>query len=98
MPEETLSRHLVVFSLADEEYALPITQVHEIIPFTEPRTVASSDPGVRGIISLRGKNLPVYDLAIRLGIEHSAAVPQAKIVIVEPDVSESLPGDVRMAA
>lgn len=83
MPEETLSRQLVVFSLGEEEYALPITQVHEIIRFTEPRTVASSDPSVRGVISLRGKILPVYDLATRLGMDHAATADEAKIVIVE---------------
>jgi purine-binding chemotaxis protein CheW len=82
MPEETLSRQLVVFSLGEEEYALPITQVHEIIRYTEPRSVASSDPSVRGVISLRGKILPVYDLATRLGVEHAGA-GEAKIVIVE---------------
>jgi purine-binding chemotaxis protein CheW len=82
MPEESLQRQLVVFSLGEEEYALPITQVHEIIRYTEPRSVASSDPSVRGVISLRGKILPVYDLATRLGVEH-ADVSEAKIVIVE---------------
>ena len=69
MSEETLSRQLVVFSLGGEEYALPITQVHEIIRYAEPRSVASADPSVRGVISLRGKILPVYDLATRLGID-----------------------------
>ncbi len=83
MPEEPLQRQLVVFSLGDEEYALPITQVHEIIRYTEPRSVASTDPSVRGVISLRGKILPVYDLATRLGVEHAAEVSEAKIVIVE---------------
>ena len=83
MPEETLSRQLVVFSLGDEEYALPITQVHEIIRYTEPRSVASSDPSVRGVISLRGKIIPVYDLATRLGMAHAESVADAKIVIVE---------------
>lgn len=83
MPEEPLQRQLVVFSLGDEEYALPITQVHEIIRYTEPRSVASTDPSVRGVISLRGKILPVYDLATRLGVEHAAEISEAKIVIVE---------------
>jgi purine-binding chemotaxis protein CheW len=85
MPDETLSRQLVVFSLGDEEYALPITEVHEIIRFAEPRSVASADPSVRGVISLRGKILPVYDLATRLGIEAHDAPAEAKIVIVETD-------------
>jgi purine-binding chemotaxis protein CheW len=83
MSEETLARQLVVFSLGEEEYALPITQVHEIIRYTEPRSVAAKDPSVRGVISLRGKILPVYDLAARLGLQHERTAGEAKIVIVE---------------
>jgi purine-binding chemotaxis protein CheW len=83
MPEDHLSRQLVVFSLGEEEYALPIAQVHEIIRFAEPRSVASSDPSVRGVISLRGRILPVYDLATRLGVAHADRGADAKIVIVE---------------
>ena len=82
MSEETQARQLVVFTLGAEQYALPIEQVHEIIRYAEPRSVASSDPSVRGVISLRGQILPVYDLATRLGVEHADA-GEAKIVIVE---------------
>lgn len=77
---------LVVFSLGSEEYALPISYVHEIIRWTEPRAVASQDPSVCGVISLRGKILPVFDLATRLGLT-SARSDRAKIVIVERDGS-----------
>lgn len=76
------ARQLVVFSLGEEEYALPITQVHEIIRWTEPRSVASEETWVRGVISLRGKIVPVYDLAARLGLP-SERPEHAKIVIVE---------------
>jgi purine-binding chemotaxis protein CheW len=76
------TRQLVVFSLGEEEYALPITQVHEIIRWTDPRNVASDEAWVRGVISLRGKIVPVYDLAARLGL--LAERPEhAKIVIVQ---------------
>jgi purine-binding chemotaxis protein CheW len=76
------SGQLVVFSLGTEEYALPISYVHEIIRWTEPRAVASDDPSVCGVISLRGKILPVFDLATRLGLT-GARSDRAKIVIVE---------------
>ncbi len=78
------ARHLVVFTLGNEQYGLPIQQVHEIIRYTEPRAVASRVEWVRGVISLRGKILPVFDLAGRLGVE-SQPGEQAKIVIVECD-------------
>ena len=72
---------LVVFSLGEEEYALPITHVQEIIRYTEPRGVASQTPWVKGVISLRGKIVPVYDLASRLGLQVSSVA--SKIVMVE---------------
>ena len=82
MSEETHARQLVVFTLGAEQYALPIEQVHEIIRYTEPRSVASRVAWVRGVISLRGRIVPVYDLAARLGVS-SELSDQTKIVIVE---------------
>ena len=82
MPTEATTRQLVVFTLGSEEYALPIEAVHEIIRYTEPRSVASSVGWIRGVISLRGKIVPVYDLAARLG-NGGAQGDDQKIVIVE---------------
>jgi purine-binding chemotaxis protein CheW len=78
------TRQLVVFSLGEEEYALPITHVQEIIRYTEPRSVASDEPWIRGVISLRGKIVPVVDLAARLGLALDSGA-HGKIVIVESD-------------
>jgi purine-binding chemotaxis protein CheW len=83
MSGDAPTRQLVVFSLGEEEYALPIADVHEIIRYTEPRSVASSVGWIRGVISLRGKIVPVYDLAARLGEPRDAERPPQKIVIVE---------------
>jgi purine-binding chemotaxis protein CheW len=83
MPTEATTRQLVVFTLGSEEYALPIRQVHEIIRYTEPRSVAAESGWIRGVISLRGKIIPVYDLAARLGLETEERAEGGKIVIVE---------------
>ena len=69
------SQQLVVFSLGAEEYALPIAAVHEIIRFTEPRSVASDVAWVRGVIGLRGKIIPIFDLAARLGLAGAGTEP-----------------------
>ena len=79
---ENTSGQIVVFTLAGEDYALPIQQVQEIIRYTEPREVASDAHWIRGVISLRGKIIPVCDLAARLGLQaHDEAT--GNIVIVE---------------
>ena len=77
---DTSSQQLVVFSLGSEEYALPIGAVHEIIRYTEPRSVESDVSWVRGVIGLRGKIIPIFDLAARMGLAPSEP---GKIVIVE---------------
>ncbi len=82
MSDRAQPRQLVVFTLGSEQYALPIQQVHEIIRYSEPRSVASRLDWVRGVISLRGRIVPVFDLAARLGA-HSDLSEHAKIVIVE---------------
>jgi purine-binding chemotaxis protein CheW len=82
MTDATHPRQLVVFTLGTEHYALPIQQVHEIIRYCEPRSVASRAHWVRGVISLRGRILPVYDLAARLRVP-SELTEHSKIVIVE---------------
>ncbi len=82
MSQDSNVRQLVVFTLSGQQYALPIQAVQEIIRYTQPREVASADSWVRGVISLRGRILPVYDLAARLGVT-SEVSEQAKIVILE---------------
>jgi purine-binding chemotaxis protein CheW len=75
-----LASQVVVFNLGDEEYALPIHHVREVIRYTRPRRV-SGDPRVLGVISLRDRLVPVVDVACGLGLD---VTPNAdsKIVIV----------------
>jgi purine-binding chemotaxis protein CheW len=82
MSQQANHQQLVVFTLGVEHYALPIHAVNEIIRYAEPRSVASRTEWVRGVISLRGRIVPVYDVAARLGLA-SELSDQSKIVIVE---------------
>lgn len=82
MSAATDTRKLVVCALGAEEYGLPIEHVREIVRFTEPRHVASDVPWMLGVISLRGRLVPVHDLAVRLGVP-SARGDAAKLVIVD---------------
>jgi purine-binding chemotaxis protein CheW len=77
------SRQLVVFTLADEHYALPIGSVIEIIRHTRLRTIMTTDPWVRGVIGLRGKIIPIFDLAARVGLAAGPEAETDKIVIVD---------------
>jgi purine-binding chemotaxis protein CheW len=80
--DQTDARQLVVFTLGAEQYALPIKQVQEIIRYKQPRSFTSTDYSVRGVISLRGRIIPVYDLASRLGVS-SELSDHTMIMILE---------------
>ncbi|MGD0197045.1 MAG: chemotaxis protein CheW [Solirubrobacteraceae bacterium] len=84
-PTENVShdrRQIVVFGLGTEEYALAIGEVQEIIRYVEPRSVASDAEWILGVISLRGKIIPVCDLARRLGVRGGDG-RGGKIIVVE---------------
>ena len=76
------TRQIVVFGLGEEEYALTISEVQEIIRYVTPRSVASDADWILGVISLRGRIIPVCDLALRLGVARGDS-PTMKIIVVE---------------
>ena len=73
---------LVVFAIGEDQFAVPITRVQEIIRYTKPRTVSSGSPCVAGVISLRGAIVPVCDLGHVVGAQITE-LEHAKIVIAE---------------
>jgi purine-binding chemotaxis protein CheW len=62
----------VRFRLAAEEYAIPVSQVREVITLGEVTPVPGAQPDVLGIRNLRGQILPVIDLAKVLRVTRAA--------------------------
>ena len=79
------SRQYLGFHLADEEYALDITQISEIIKVREFTDIPRSLEFVLGIISLRGVVVPVFDLRRRLNLGTSEMLPTSRIVVSQSD-------------
>lgn len=82
MSTNDTTRQLVVFSLGREEYGVSITAVQEIIRYARPRPLPDTPHYIEGVINLRGRVIPVVELATRLGAEALHPEDQ-KIVIVE---------------
>jgi purine-binding chemotaxis protein CheW len=62
------AEQFVVFRLGAEEYAFPIAQVKEIIRYDGATKLPNAPDHMNGIINLRGKVIPVVDLAKRFGL------------------------------
>ncbi len=74
---------VVVCRLRDESYGLDIGSVYEIIRFQECTAVPTAPTFVDGVINLRGRIIPVVDLASRFGLPRSATTGSTRIVVAD---------------
>ncbi|MEE8122370.1 MAG: chemotaxis protein CheW, partial [Anaerolineales bacterium] len=70
-------------SLANESYGLDIADVEGIIKMQAITTLPQAPAFVVGVISLRGKLLPVVDLRKRLGLPQEDATIDTRIIVVD---------------
>lgn len=74
---------LVVFSLDDEEYAVPISDLLEIIKIPEITQVPNTPEFITGISNLRGKIVVVLDLEKRFNLKHTSNKTPQHLIIAE---------------
>jgi len=61
---------LVAFKLGREEFAFQMDRVREILRVTRPSEVPGTPKHVLGVLTVRGKILPVIDLRVMLGLDN----------------------------
>lgn len=79
---------LLIFQLGKERYGIDIQQISEIIRFVEPTQVPNTIGFLDGIISLRGKMIPVINGRRRLGHDPKNPDKKSRIVVLSSDNSE----------
>ena len=80
---ETEPAQYLTFMLAQEQFAIGILGIKEIIEYQGVTEVPMMPPCVRGVINLRGAVVPVVDLLARFGRPASAVTKRTCVVIVE---------------
>lgn len=90
--KETISEEiqLLVFSLANEEFACRTSQVREITKMMEITRMPKAPSYIKGVINLRGKVIAVIDLAKQLELPQYERSEEALIMVV--DVDENVVG------
>lgn len=71
------------FRLADEEYAIEVLRVREIVKILHITAVPETPAEVRGVINLRGRVIPVIDLRLKFGMPGAEYGPRTCIIVVE---------------
>jgi purine-binding chemotaxis protein CheW len=73
----------LTFITAGEEYAIGIVKVREIIEYDDITTVPNTPAWIRGVTNLRGRVIPVVDLAIKFGLPPSHISKFSCIIITD---------------
>ncbi len=72
----------VVFRLGGEGYALEVMRVQEVLDIETMTEVPGSPKCLLGVINLRGRVVPVYDLRIPFGLKDSSSHNRAQSVLI----------------
>ena len=73
----------LTFLTAGEEYAISIVKVSEIVEYEAVTTVPNTPAWIRGVTNLRGRVVPVVDLAVKFGLPASRISKFTCIIITE---------------
>jgi chemotaxis-related protein WspB len=74
---------LVLFQLGHDRYALPASQVVEVIPLVALRKLPQSPRGVAGVFVFRGQPVPAVDLGELLAGQAARERLSTRIIVVE---------------
>lgn len=76
----------LTFGLGEENYAIPILKIKEIIGMMDITKIPRLPNFIKGVINLRGKIIPVIDLRLKFGLSSRAYDDRTSIIVVELDV------------
>ena len=79
---------VIVFQLADKEYAIPVSYVRGIEKLMHITRVPKTPRFVKGVINLRGVVTPIIDLRERFGIISDADEETSRIIIIQLEEME----------
>lgn len=80
--EEMDQIQLVGMKLGDEEYAIDVLKITEIIRTVEITIVPRMESYILGVMNLRGKVVPVIDLRVRFNLESCDFDKSTRIIVV----------------
>jgi purine-binding chemotaxis protein CheW len=80
------------FLLSNEEFGMRVDKIREIIQMVDITAIPESQEYVKGVINLRGKVIPVIDLAVKLGLANGAKDDNRCIIVTEMPGNKGLAG------
>ena len=84
----TESAQYLTFKLLDENFAVDVAKVREILDYTPATKVPGTPDYMRGVINVRGNVVPVLDMRLKFGLDKTDRTVDTCIVVMEIAVEE----------
>ncbi len=78
----------LTFELENEDFAIDVSQVREVLDMTTISKVPRSPDFMRGVINVRGSVVPVMDLRTKFGLPLAETTVNTRIVIMEINMDD----------
>ena len=72
--------------IGEEEYAVPLTRVHEVLSLASLTRVPTAPPFIRGLVDVHGAAVPVVDLSRRFGAAPRDGNGHESVLVVETTI------------
>lgn len=82
----------LTFQLGKEAYGIGIMKVQEIVGVMPVTRMPKLPRFVRGLVNLRGKVIPVFDLRLKFGLEGKEDTDRTCIIVVRLSLDGNRPG------
>jgi len=79
------TRKLVGFSVLGDNYVMPLNELSEVLDVPECTKLPRVNHGVRGLANVRGRLLPIIDLADFFGGSLAGAVRDRRVLVLDMD-------------
>ena len=89
---------MLVFAVADVQYAMPCTHVVEVIPRVDLAVIPHAPKFVVGTLNFRGTPVPVIDLSLMVGDDPSANRLHTRIIVVNVPLQGKEPAQFAIVA
>ena len=81
--DQTIPDQIVLFTLDELNYALPLNNVLRVIPVVEIRFLPNAPEIITGIINVHGQIIPVIDIRKRFGLTEREIGLEDRMIIAD---------------
>lgn len=82
----TETRTYLTFTLDEEDFAVDVCNVREVLDFTNVTKVPRTPDFMKGVINLRGSVVPVVDMRLKFGLPEAEVTVDTCIIVMEVEM------------